>query len=207
LWLPVYLDWFAFGMALASISVDIAAPARWQRAPIRWASSAGTCWIIGALLFWLAILPLAGPRSLVPISTWQWTFKHYLYGGSAFFFLLPLVAGTATWPERLLGNRVMRWFGEISYGVYLWHLALLISIQRWLGWPTFGGHFGALFGLTALASTAAATTSWYVLERPLLRRFSSSWRRPPRDEAAQQQAGDDGKTKHLYAGAAGEGVR
>jgi peptidoglycan/LPS O-acetylase OafA/YrhL len=177
-WLPVYLDWFGLGIALASLTVNADDPLPWQRGPLRWAQSPGTCWIIGGLLLYFATLPLAGPRNLLPSTTWEWTIKHEIYGGAAFFLLLPLVAGTVTWPNQVLGNRVMRWLGEVSYGVYLWHLALLVWIQRSLHWQIFSGHFPALFGLTALAATAAAAVSWYLLERPLLRRFSTSWRRP-----------------------------
>jgi peptidoglycan/LPS O-acetylase OafA/YrhL len=204
LWLPLYLDWFALGIALASISVHVRAPARWQQRPIEWAQSPGTCWVVGALLLWLATLPLGGPRDLSPATTWEWTLKHLLYGASAFFLLLPLVLGRAQWPDRLLGNRVMRWLGEISYGVYLWHLGLLLSLQRWLGWPLFQGHFAGLYVLTALAATAAASVSWYVLERPLLRRFSTSWHRTGREQGAGQHDTDGREAQQLLAGAAGQ---
>lgn len=179
LWLPPYLDWFALGIGLAVLSIDAGDPVGWQRAPLRWARSAGTCWAVGLMLLWFTTLPLAGPRDLSPATTWEWTLKHLLYGASAFFLLLPLVAGDAGWTERALGNRVMRWLGEISYGVYLWHLALLIALQRWVGWPVFGGHFALLYLLTAAAATLVAAASWHLVERPLLRRFSVSWRRAP----------------------------
>jgi peptidoglycan/LPS O-acetylase OafA/YrhL len=206
LWLPLYLDWFALGIALASMSVHARAPARWQRRPIEWAQAPGTCWVIGALLLWLSTLPLAGPRDLAIATTWEWTFKHLLYGASAFFLLLPLVLGQAQWQDRLLGNRVMRWLGEISYGVYLWHLGLLMSLRSWLGWPLFRGHFAGLFVLTVLAATAIAATSWYLFERPLLRRFSTSRRRGDGEQGTSQHDTDGRQTQQLLAGAAGQRV-
>lgn len=187
LWLPLYLDWFALGIVLAAVSTARQDAPRWLREPVRWAQSAGTCWIIGALLFWLATLPLGGPRDLTSPTGWEWTFKHQLYGAAAFFLLLPLVAGTARWTDQLLGNRTMSWLGEVSYGVYLWHLALLLRIQQWFGWPIFGGHFWELFLATAAAATVVAGLSWHLVERPLLRRYSTSWRRsapPPRAPSA-----------------------
>lgn len=201
--LPLYLDWFALGIALASVSVHLDAPARWQRMPLEWAQSPVTCWVVGALLFWLTTLPLAGPRDLSSATTWEWTLKHLLYGGSAFFLLLPLTLGRSLWPDRLLGNPVMRWLGEVSYGVYLWHLGLLLALQRWLGWGLFQGHFLALYGLTALAATAVATASWYLLERPLLRRFTISWRRPDKQQAPGEHDADSRQAQQLHAGAPG----
>jgi peptidoglycan/LPS O-acetylase OafA/YrhL len=59
--------------------------------------------------------------------------------------------------------------------VYLWHLPLLIAIQRWFGWATFSGHFWALLVLTSVSSTVVAALSWYLVEQPLLRRFSRPW--------------------------------
>jgi peptidoglycan/LPS O-acetylase OafA/YrhL len=127
---------------------------------------------------------------------------HVLAGLSAFFFLLPLTQGGSPWTQSLLGNPTMVWLGEISYGVYLWHLALLVAIARWFGWAPFSGHFFVLFLLTAASATVAATASWYLMERPLLRRFSSSWRRPARlDQAPNQDDADRHEAEQLHAGA------
>jgi peptidoglycan/LPS O-acetylase OafA/YrhL len=194
LWLPAYLDWFGLGMFLALARCVAAEGHPWRRTLGAWASAPGTCWVIGALLFWSATLPLAGPRTLVPASGWEWTIRHYLYGGAAFFFLLPIMLAEAGWIRRILGNTVARWLGAISYGVYLWHLALLLAIQRWLGWRTFGGHFTELFLLAAICSTVVAGLSWHLIERPLLRRFSHPWRtkaQPSKDENAQRQQAND----------------
>jgi peptidoglycan/LPS O-acetylase OafA/YrhL len=209
LWLPVYLDWFALGILLASLSMEPGST-RWRRILSEWSQSPGTCWIVGALLIWFSTLPLAGPRSLVAATTWQWTIEHVVFGVAAFFFLLPLTqrkAGTGKgWPDSLLGNKAMQWLGEVSYGVYLWHLGLLLAISRWMGWPLFGGHFLAMFGLTALAATGVAALSWHYLERPLLRRFSSSWRSTPRDQAPNQDNADRDQEEQLHTRAVGQGM-
>jgi peptidoglycan/LPS O-acetylase OafA/YrhL len=202
LWLPANLDWFALGMLLAVASCAPATVA-WVTTLRQWASVPGTCWLVGALLFWLSTLPLAGPRNLLPTSAWEWTIKHYLYGAAAFAFMLPVVLGSARWLHQLLGNPVARWLGSISYGVYLWHLALLIAIQRGLGWKSFSGHFFELYVLTALAATGAAAASWYLLERPLLRRFSRPWR-PGRRRTGEDDGNRD-QANALDAGAAGQG--
>jgi peptidoglycan/LPS O-acetylase OafA/YrhL len=202
LWMPLYLDWFGLGIALASLSVHQGEPARWQVAPLRWAQSTATCWGVGLVVLWLSTLPLGGPRSLLPSTTWEWTFRHYLFAGSAFFLLLPLVVGRETWPDKLLGNRAMTWLGEVSYGVYLWHLGLLLALQRWLGYKVFSGHFVELFALAAASGTVAAALSWHLVERPLLRRFSQSWRRPVRPEPVGQNDRSREQAEHLHAGTA-----
>jgi peptidoglycan/LPS O-acetylase OafA/YrhL len=205
LWLPEYLDWFALGILLASLAVE-PATTRWRRVLSEWSTSPGTCWIVGALCFWLLTLPLGGPLDVTPASTWEWTMYHVLAGASAFFFLLPLTQGRSHWADSLLGNPTMQWLGEISYGVYLWHLGLLIAIARWFGWPAFSGHFVALFVLTALAATVVAGLSWHFVEQPLLRRFSSSWRPVVPDQAAVQNDADRHQAEQLHPRAAGQGM-
>ena len=194
LWLPAYLDWFALGMFLAIASCVPAERGRWRRILDRWAQYPGTCWVVGALLFWLSLLPLAGPMQLSPPTTWEWTLRHQLFGGAAFFLLLPVTLGHAAWIPRVLGNRVMSWLGNISYGVYLWHLGLLLALQRALGWRLFAGHFLALYVLTAASATAAAALSWHIVERPLLRWFSRPWRRGTEDEQGQRREHDQLRT-------------
>lgn len=176
LWLPNYLDWFALGIGLAALTVEGALPASWYGVPRRWASCPGTCWALGLILLWFTTTPIGGPRDVSPASTWEWTLKHLLYGGSAFFLLLPLVAGAEQWTDLMLGNRFARWLGECSYGLYLWQTAIVLHLQSALGWPVFSGHFAPLFLASVAVSVAAGGLSWYLWERPLLRRFSVSWR-------------------------------
>jgi peptidoglycan/LPS O-acetylase OafA/YrhL len=206
LWMPLYLDWFGLGIGLAALSVFHADPAPWHVVPLRWAQSTATCWAVGVVILWLATLPLAGPRSLVASTTWEWTLRHYLFAASAFFLLLPLVVGAETWPDVLLGNRVMRWLGEVSYGVYLWHLGLLLALQRWLGYQPLTGHFVTLFVLASVAATLVAAVSWHLVERPLLRRFSYSWRRPGRREGTSEHRSDAEQAERLHPDAVGQGI-
>jgi peptidoglycan/LPS O-acetylase OafA/YrhL len=172
LWLPAYLDWFAAGMLLAVLSLI---PSQ-GRALRGWASDPLTCWIVAGLLFWIATLPVGGPRGLQPGTVWEWTSKHYLYAASAFFLLLPLTLGVSGRIGRVLAAAPMRRLGELSYGIYLWHLALLIAIAKALNWRVFQGSFVELYVLTAGSAIAVAAVSWFGMERPLLRRFSRPWR-------------------------------
>jgi peptidoglycan/LPS O-acetylase OafA/YrhL len=181
-WLPGSLDWFAGGMLLAVCSgapAGCAGLARLRDVLGQWAGSPGLCWAVAGGLYWWVSLPLGGPLDLSVPDTWQHLVKHLLEGLVVLFLLLPLTLGPVGLLDRLLGNPVARFAGQISYGVYLWHLPMLVLLQRELHLPVFQGHFWKLFLLTAASSTLLASVSWLCFERPLLRRFSTpGWRNP-----------------------------
>jgi peptidoglycan/LPS O-acetylase OafA/YrhL len=183
LWLPAYTDWFAIGMALAALSSlprDAMVLVRLRCALGDWAAAAGTCWLVAAVLYLLTTLPLGNPRTLAPALFWQWTAQHALYGAAAFFLVLPLVLADHPQLDRVLGGRIARFGGNISYSVYLWHVPLMPKVQSALGYRQFDGHFAGLLAATLACSIAAATASWYLIERPALRYVSLPWRRPSR---------------------------
>jgi peptidoglycan/LPS O-acetylase OafA/YrhL len=76
-----------------------------------------------------------------------------------------LVLGTGT-GARWMGCRPLAWMGEITYGVYLWHIPLLVTARATGLLPS-----GIVLGLAVLPfAIALGASSWYLVERPLMRR-------------------------------------
>jgi len=98
------------------------------------------------------------------------------------FALLPAVAtaavvvgGDRPGPARwLLGLTPLRWFGRISYSLYLWHWPLLVLPVLALGRELEPGERLALAG----ASIAVAALSWRWIEEPFRRGWSPTVSRP-----------------------------
>jgi peptidoglycan/LPS O-acetylase OafA/YrhL len=180
--LPGALDWFAIGIALAVIAVTWeTAPDRFR--PVRWlAGHAGLAWLLAALLYAAGALEQRGDLllPLYGVST------HLALGLAGGLLVLPAIARRAqSRPVRFLSAPVMAWVGTVSYGVYLWHIALL----RVLNGPALApanhpggiGQALVLFLATTAGAIALGAASWYLVERPA-QRFVARRRRsgPPR---------------------------
>lgn len=77
-----------------------------------------------------------------------------------------------TWLTRLFSNPILRGLGRISYMFYLLHLLVLERLQSSFSRPVAAA---LAFALT----TAAATLSWFVVEKPILSLSASHRRAAP----------------------------
>ena len=171
LWLPGYLDWFALGMLGAVLRTHLHLGGSWgpARAAADAATATGTCLVAAGLFFSLACTPLIGGRGLVLLTPWEAVLRHLLYGGTAAAVLLPIVLGPPSRLGAIAGSRIGRWLGEVSYGVFLWHVLLLSVVLRWLGLTPFTGHALLVAAVLLPLSLAVSTASLWLLERPSLR--------------------------------------
>src|SRR3954452_7306709 len=169
--LPEYIDYFAIGMALAAISVAYeradSLPAPLEALARRpWAA-----WLGAAALFLLVSkgIGLTGGAD-DNVTEARYLVRHYLYAAIALGLLLPALFGD---PEsglirRVLASRPLLWVGLVSYGAYLYHVAVLQQLSEW--------DFGSLndvspylwFPAALAGALVLAAASWYAFERPIL---------------------------------------
>lgn len=174
LWLPGFVGWFAAGMALAVWHTARSRGLLGAGLPDALAEAPGTVWAGALAIYALLMTPLAGPLDLSEPSPFQALVKNAGYLAFAALVVFPAVAALHESDEpaavRRLGGRVGHFLGNISYGVFAYHVAILLAVQRFTRHELFSGGYGELFFLTLALSLVTATLSYYLIERPLLRR-------------------------------------
>lgn len=174
LWLPGYLGWFGAGMALAVWQVARSEGLLPDRYLGKLADNPGTVWAGALAVFALATSPLAGPYDLSPASPGQAATKNLLYVVLAVMIVFPAVGAVSESAEpkvvRVLGGRVGHYLGDISYGVFAYHVVVLGVVERLTGHVVFTGSFATLFWLTLAVSVVLASLSYRLIERPIMRR-------------------------------------
>jgi peptidoglycan/LPS O-acetylase OafA/YrhL len=195
LWLPWWLDLFAFGMlmAIGSVAVTELGARTPLRLDHRWAPAA--CWTLALGAFVLVAWGVGLPHASPDIANHLLWGQHYLYGLTAVLLVLPAVFGPQTRESSrvrwFLTTRVMVYLGVISYGIYLWHEALIdrylslagffdpgqISFNLYGSDVPFRWHTGQWMSVPWYTFVVAifagavvcASISWFCLERPALR--------------------------------------
>jgi len=174
LWLPGELDLFSVGMLLAILSAwthQRGHEPRWlSRWWFPWAS-----WALAAVAF-VGVSHIGVPTTVTYVKTYLDITRQTLYGTFAFFLLLPAVFG----PQhrgairRFLCSWPMASLGVISYGVYLWHQALISELIKY--YPRLFGMklffnvaFWGMFGEILGAGIVVASLSYFIIEKPALR--------------------------------------
>ncbi len=186
-----FFDWFAYGMALAVLSVA------WHRRE----SESGMLraiirrpwlpWAAALVVFWAVSTQLGLSRGFFFVYTdFNYQGEHVGYALVALLLLLPAVFGdwAGGWPRRLLALRWMAWLGLISYGIYLYQVPILIWINDRLHPHFLRMNFPSLL-ITAFAATVmCAAASYYLVERPALRFKDPRGPRSKRRRASSPEA-------------------
>lgn len=178
--LPQLLLWFAGGMALAVLSAHHARRDEQPRWVVLVAERPWVPWA-GALALLLFSTRLGFAREFVaPYTGVQWFAEHVLYALISVLVVMPAAIGThgGGRVRRLLTWRPLAWVGLISYGVYLWHLPLTKEFSPWLDERVPNLGFPVLTLTVLAASLLVAALSYYLVERPLMRRFRTPVSRP-----------------------------
>ena len=84
-----------------------------------------------------------------------------------------VVAAVAAHPPAKLSGAPLRGLGTISYGLYLWHLPVLLWL-RFEGLLPRTGFLGPWIEVAAL-SVLVAIASWVLVERPVIQ-AAGRWR-------------------------------
>jgi peptidoglycan/LPS O-acetylase OafA/YrhL len=175
-WLPAYLSWFAIGIGIAMVHVDMTRgrAGRVGRSLLDLGRQSGSCWALAGALMLVAATPLAGPVLLAPVGVAEALTKNIIYGLIGGLLVLSGVfAVPGSRFARLFGAPLPRHLGHTSYSVFCLHLLLIDLLMDWTDWPLFGGHGVQLWLLTLAGSLLAAEASYRLIERPSqrLKRF------------------------------------
>jgi peptidoglycan/LPS O-acetylase OafA/YrhL len=173
--LPNFLDQFSIGMALAVLTAE------WERVGVApravdvlrrhdWLP-----WVVAAVAFWAVSTQIGLTGNFhQQITRSMFLGRHELYTLVGAGALLPAIFATPRRgvAGRLLATRVLSYLGLISYAMYLYHLAVIRQVDRWLGEPmdaALGVRILTYAALGLLITVAVASLSYYVVERPALK--------------------------------------
>ena len=168
--LPQNLMAFACGMLAAVLTARRSADRtllrlqRLGRPAWLWWTLAGLAFISIPLVLRVEPFEPLGPGQTIGISLCQTVIGACI--------VLPAVFGPQDHGliRRVLRSRVLVFLGVISYGLYLWHWFVLQIVQTdWLGWSLREGSWVVLLVVALPVVIAAASISWYALERPVMR--------------------------------------
>ncbi len=165
-WTVGNLDAFALGMILALLAC--VAEAEGRQNLVRAGRHLWAWWAVAAVVFWAAATWVGLPIGFAEFSARDEIVRQVSY----VLFATLLVAPIALLPDgpgalrRVLRSRVVGWLGLLSYGLYLWHQAVLSKFVD--ASNVFRAPFWSTFALGTVVSLGVAFMSYVVVERPLL---------------------------------------
>lgn len=168
--LPQNLMAFAFGMLVAVLSARRSADRTLERLH-RLGRPAWLWWTLAGLAF-VSIPLILGVEPFAPLGSGQIIGLGICQTLIGACIVVPAVFGPQDhgFIRRVLRSRVLVFLGVISYGIYLSHWFVLVIVQHdWLGWSFLEGSWVVLLAVALPVVIAAASLSWYALERPVMR--------------------------------------
>ena len=161
--LPGTIDQFGIGMAIG-LAVARQRGRLWDLLQPGWSNFA--LWAALGTALWWATWEAFWPRA----AFWYFSPMIVFWRSLLSVAFACWIAALMTLPIASLGLfKPFRYLGEISYGVYLWHMPVLISMLKLQ--QLYGGR---LLGKVLLGAIALAMFCWHFFERPLLLQLKAS---------------------------------
>ncbi|MFI5052771.1 MAG: acyltransferase family protein [Acidimicrobiia bacterium] len=175
--LPCWLDFFAIGVALATISAWMECTARdftvlgWLGRHPAWS------WVMAGVVYFGSTRYQPGTQPL-KLHGVEYVTRYLLYSVVAVLFLAPGMFGNQEQGliRRGLRSKLLVYLGTVSLGFYLFHVAIMERVQEWFGFKPFEASFTRLLLVAVPLSVVAASISYYVVERSFLRMKRESFR-------------------------------
>jgi peptidoglycan/LPS O-acetylase OafA/YrhL len=172
-------QYFALGMALAVISVEVAIVRPRPRIIVDRFPGVFYALAFAVLLVVVYAVPASNPNvpalglTSVPVGFLHAEADYWLFGVIGVLILVPVLFGDQRrgFSRRVLSARPVLALGAISYGMYLWHVPILEQLvphiggtpSRWI----LGTPVTTLFIATLVLAAAAAAITYWMIERPL----------------------------------------
>lgn len=189
LWLPMFLDLFAIGMAMATLSVRPPGSSALRRAAERLGDHPALCWA-GAFALFLVMTRFNPPAEPFGLNGSEYLPRQFVYGVASALWLAPAMFGDQRRGRlrAVLSSRPLVFLGAVSLSFYLWHLVIIEQVKArtvpdWearvamaanpppgnelAGLATFAGNLWVVAGLAWLASLIVASVLHYAVERPI----------------------------------------
>lgn len=158
-------DTHSFGLALGALLAVVSQ--RWSPVALAWPR-------------WSRILlPTLGAVSIVTVIALALTMREdaaWVYPGGllAVSALTVIAIAGSVLPGSMLGTALdvqpLRWIGERSYGLYLWHWPVFVLVVAFLPtWARDGASGWALGGIALGVTVIASTLSYRFIEQPIRR--------------------------------------
>jgi peptidoglycan/LPS O-acetylase OafA/YrhL len=166
-WPLGWMGFVAIGMVLATLSASFEVSPATALAPIRWINKWPIRgWVISLILTLLWCFSPLHDQGLADYRTVPVALvDHGMELIIAFLMMAPLALPhiNSKFIDRVLTFTPLRLAGQISYGLYLWHIAFIYYFN---GGLMGASNFWGLFGEVMAGSLGAALISFFAVERP-----------------------------------------
>lgn len=159
IWPPAYFSWFAVGMLAAEAE---AAQVRLRAGRI----VRPVCWVVAVGCVWLASREWFGPQGLVHPEPGEFARRIAVGAVCGACIVVPVALAPR---ESWLAAEWMRALGRWSYGVFMWHVAVLAIAFPLLGVSAFSGSvwdFVVVLAFTVVVSCVLSAATYVLVEVP-----------------------------------------